>query len=151
MSQKPIFKGAASALITPMTAEGVDYPALKKLIQLWSNIMGYSIVPLRLATYFGYGFSLLGLLGAVIIIIRKLLVPTMAVGWPSMMVAICFFSGINLLFMGLIGEYIGRMFLTMGKQPQFVVRKVYSTDIADASVVTNPDETATIANEDQKG
>ena len=53
--------------------------------------------------------------------------------------------------MGLIGEYIGRMFLTMGKQPQFVVRKVYSTDIADASVVTNPDETATIANEDQKG
>ena len=132
-------------------AVGTSNYTLKKLIQLWSNIMGYSIVPLRLATYFGYGFSLLGLLGADIIIIRKLLVPTMAVGWPSMMVAICFFSGINLLFMGLIGEYIGRMFLTMGKQPQFVVRKVYSTDIADASVVTNPDETVTIANEDQKG
>ena len=99
---------------------------LKKLIGLWSNIMGYSIVPLRLATYCGYSFSLLGILGAVFIVARKLLVPSMAIGWPSMMVAICFFSGINLLFMGLIGEYLGRMFLGMSRYPQFVVRKIYT-------------------------
>ena len=99
---------------------------LKKLIGLWSNIMGYSIVPLRLATYCGYSFSLLGILGAAFIVARKLLVPSMAIGWPSMMVAICFFSGINLLFMGLIGEYLGRMFLGMSLYPQFVVRKIYT-------------------------
>ncbi len=99
---------------------------LKKLIGLWSNIMGYSIVPLRLATYCGYSFSLLGILGAAFIVARKLLVPSMAIGWPSMMVAICFFSGINLLFMGLIGEYLGRMFLGMSRYPQFVVRKIYT-------------------------
>lgn len=100
----------------------------KKLVGLWSNIMGYSIVPLRLATYCGYLFSLLGILGAVFIVVRKLLVPSMAIGWPSMMVAICFFSGINLLFLGLIGEYLGRMFLGMSRYPQFVVRKVYSQE-----------------------
>lgn len=100
----------------------------KKLVSLWSNIMGYSIVPLRLATYVGYFFSLVGILGAIIIIIRKLMMPAMAIGWPSMMVAICFFSGVNLLFLGLIGEYLGRMFLGMSKYPQFVVRKVYTSD-----------------------
>lgn len=109
-------------------AVGTSNYTFRKLIQLWSNIMGYSIVPLRLATYIGYIFSLLGILGAVFIVIRKLLVPTMAMGWPSMMVAICFFSGINLLFLGLIGEYIGRMFLSMGREPQYVIRQIYSQD-----------------------
>lgn len=107
-------------------AVGSSNYTLKKLIQLWSNIMGYSIVPLRLATYCGYTFSLVGLLGALFIVIRKLLVPSMAMGWPSTMVAICFFSGINLLFLGLIGEYIGRMFLSIGHQPQFVIRQFYT-------------------------
>lgn len=96
----------------------------KKLVHLWSNIIGFSVVPLRLATYFGYLFSILGILGAVAIVVRKLLVPTLALGWPSMMVAICFFSGLNLMFMGLIGEYIGRMFLGMNRNPQYVVRKI---------------------------
>lgn len=96
----------------------------KKLIQLWSNIMGFSVVPLRLATYCGYLFSAIGILGALVILIQKLIRPQMAIGWPSMMVAICFFSGINLLFLGLIGEYVGRMFLGMNRNPQYVVREV---------------------------
>lgn len=107
---------------------GTSNYTFKKLVSLWSNIMGYSIVPLRLATYVGYFFSLVGLLGAAFIFIRKLLIPSMAIGWPSMMVAICFFAGINLLFLGLIGEYLGRMFLGMSRYPQFVVRKIYSSE-----------------------
>ena len=105
---------------------GTSNYTFKKLVGLWSNIMGYSIVPLRLATYCGYTFSLLGILGAVFTVVRKLLVPSMAIGWPSMMAAICFFSGVNLLFLGLIGEYLGRMFLGMSRYPQFVVRKIYT-------------------------
>lgn len=105
---------------------GTSNYTFKKLVGLWSNIMGYSIVPLRLATYCGYTFSLLGILGAVFTVVRKLLVPSMAIGWPSMMAAVCFFSGINLLFLGLIGEYLGRMFLGMSRYPQFVVRKIYT-------------------------
>ena len=102
-----------------------------KLVKLWSNIMGFSVVPLRMATYVGYIFSVMGIIGALVIIIRKLLMPAMAMGWPSMMVAICFFSGINLLFMGLIGEYIGRMFLGMNKAPQYVVRKICGADTVE--------------------
>lgn len=118
---------------------------LKKLLQLWSNIMGYSVIPLRMATYCGYFFSVLSILGAVIVVIRKLLDPSMAIGWPSMMCAICFFSGVIMLFMGLIGEYLGRMFLGMNRQPQFVVKKVYGhsdkTDaIKDTVMPENPED-----------
>lgn len=120
---------------------------LKKLIQLYSNIMGYSVVPLRLSTYCGYFFSILSILGALIIVIRKLVNPMMALGWPSMMCAICFFSGLIMLFMGTIGEYLGRMFLGMNKQPQFVVREVISqnnTATAIQDTANTPDTAASV-------
>lgn len=98
----------------------------KKLLNLWSNIMGYSVVPLRLAKYVGVLLSVGGLLGALIVLIKKLLVPTTALGWSSVMVAIFFFSGVIMLFLGILGEYIGRMFLGMNNQPQYVVRAIHT-------------------------
>ncbi len=103
---------------------GTSGYTFSKLVKLWSNIMGFSVVPLRMASWVGGFFALLGIIGAIVIIIRKLLVPTMALGWPSMMVAICFFSGINLMVLGLVGEYVGRMFLGLNRDPQYVVREV---------------------------
>lgn len=103
---------------------GTSNYTLKKLIQLWSNIIGFSVVPLRLAMYFGYFFAGIGFLGAIAVVIRKIVRPVTYIGWPSMMVCICFFSGIILVFMGLIGEYIGRLFLGMNNNPQFVVRQI---------------------------
>lgn len=108
---------------------GTSNYTFSKLVKLWSNIMGFSVVPLRLATKMGYLFSIAGLLGVIAIFINKITKPSTPLGWPSMMVVICFFSGIILLFMGLIGEYIGRMFLEMHRTPQFVVRRVYCNDI----------------------
>ncbi len=95
-----------------------------KLVKLWANIIGFSIVPLRLATILGYVFSLAGLIGIIGVIVRKIVRPVTALGWPSVMVSIFFFSGLILLFMGLIGEYIGRIFLGMCNNPQFVVRQI---------------------------
>ena len=95
-----------------------------KLIRLWSNIMGFSVVPLRMATWLGGFFAVAGIIGAIVVLIRKLMIPTMAMGWPSMMVAICFFSGVNLMVLGLVGEYVGRMFLGLSREPQYVVREV---------------------------
>ena len=103
---------------------GTSGYTFSKLVKLWSNIMGFSVGPLRMATWAGGFFALLGIIGAVAVFIRKLLVPTMALGWPSMMVAICFFSGINLMVLGLVGEYVGRMFLGLNRDPQYVVREV---------------------------
>ncbi len=99
---------------------------LSKLISLWSNIMGYSIVPLRIATRAGVFFAILGILGAAAIVLKKIFAPTSAVGWYSVMVSICFFSGLIMLFLGLIGEYLGRMFQNQTNDPQFVVRDVYT-------------------------
>ena len=64
-------------------------------------------------------------MGALAIVLKKIIAPTSAVGWYSMMVAICFFSGLIMLFLGLVGEYLGRMYLGMTNNPQYVVREIY--------------------------
>ena len=97
----------------------------KSLVSLWSNIIGFSIVPLRFARNLGIVLFLLSIIGAIIVFIRKLVVPTMAIGWASVMVSIFFFSGMIMMFLGLIGEYLGRMFLGMGNYPQYVVKEMY--------------------------
>ena len=104
--------------------EGESNNTFKRLLKLWSNIIGFSITPLRLTEYCGFGLSLLSIIAAVVVLIRKILNPAMALGWPSLMIVICFFSGIQLMFLGLIGEYIGRMFLGLNRQPQYVIREV---------------------------
>lgn len=104
---------------------GTSNYTFKKLIKLWSNILGFSIVPLQMATYTGFVFSLIGILAAIGVIILKFVRPATYIGWPSMMATMCFFSGLNLMFMGIIGEYVGRIFLGMSKNPQYVVRKVH--------------------------
>ena len=102
---------------------------MKKLIGLWSNVMGFSIVPLRLARNAGFFFSVISILGAIGIVLKKLFAPTAAIGWYSMIVSICFFSGLIILFLGLIGEYLGRMYLGMTNNPQYVVRNVYKNKL----------------------
>ena len=94
------------------------------LFRLWSSIIGFSIVPLRVSSYCGYLFSAIGIIAAIVIVIRKLINPTLSMGWPSLMSALSFFFGLNFLFIGLIGEYAGRMFLGMNKEPQFIIREV---------------------------
>ncbi len=113
---------------------GTSGYTLKKLIGLWSNVMGYSIVPLRIARNTGMFLSVLSILGALGIILKKLIAPTSAVGWHSIMVAICFFSGLIMLFLGLIGEYLGRMYLAQSNNPQYVIRHIYTgkKDIQDS-------------------
>ena len=104
--------------------EGESNYTFKRLLKLWSIIIGFSITPRRLTEYCGFGLSLLSIISAVVVLIRKILNPAMALGWPSLMIVICFFSGIQLMFLGLIGEYIGRMFLGLNRQPQYVIREV---------------------------
>lgn len=106
-------------------AYGKSNYTLKKLLALWSNIMGFSTVPLRIAQRTGIFFSAFGLIGAIIVFINKLIHPAVAVGWSSMMVALFFFSGIIIFFLGLIGEYIGRMMQNINNTPQYVVKEIY--------------------------
>lgn len=106
-------------------AYGESGYTLKKLLQLWSNIAGFSVVPLRMAQRFGIFTTLCGIAGLIWLLIRKLVSKTKILGWTSTMMTIIIFSGIILLTLGIVGEYVGRMFLTMGNYPQYVVREVY--------------------------
>ncbi len=107
---------------------GTSNYTFKKLVHLWSNIVGFSVVPLRIARHLGFVLSAGGIIAALWVLIEKILHPNMQLGYASTMVAIFFFSGVILLFLGLIGEYIGRMFLTMGNAPQYVIKSVYTGD-----------------------
>ena len=97
---------------------------LKSLIRLWANVLGFSMLPLRLASVLGLVIGVVGILSAVGIIIARILDPTMTLGWPSTMAALLTCSGLVLLFMGVIGEYIGRLFMTANNSPQYVLKKV---------------------------
>ena len=107
-------------------AYGESGYTLKKLLGLWSNIAGFSIVPLQLSKRLGVFIASAGFLGLLVLLIRKLVNSTKILGWTSTMMTIIFFSGIILLTLGVVGEYVGRMFLTMGNYPQYVVREVRS-------------------------
>lgn len=98
---------------------------LKKLLNLWLNgFTAFSIKPLRIATGTGMILALLGFLTAVITLIRKIAVPGILAGWSSTLAAILLVGGLNLIFMGLIGEYIGRIYMCINETPQYVVKEI---------------------------
>lgn len=120
-------------------AVGESNYTLRKLLKLWSSCTNFSILPLRIATILGFALSGIGVVGTLVVIVRKLMYPNILVGWTSIMVAILFFSGLNLLFIGLVGEYIGRIFISINNAPQYVIRGTYNIDkeIKEKEIVEN--------------
>jgi len=103
----------------------------KKLLQLWFNgFTSFSVKPLRISSIFGLFLSITGFIYLLIIIIRKIINPGIPAGWTSIIAVVIFFGGVQLLSIGLLGEYIGRMFLSINKKPQYVIKEKYSIDKA---------------------
>lgn len=107
--------------------EGRSNYTLKKLVALWMNMfLNFSILPLRLAALVGtVTAAISALLLAFIVIDRIWINPDVTLGIPTVLVTIVFFSGVQLFIMGVVGEYLGRMFLDLSRTPQFVVRYVH--------------------------
>ena len=104
--------------------EGRSGYSLKKLVSLWFNgVTSFSIKPLRFATYFGFFVAAFGFVFALVTIIRKLVNPAMQAGWASTISLILLMGGVIVLLIGLVGEYIGRIYLSINRYPQFVVRR----------------------------
>lgn len=76
----------------------------------------------------GMFISVASVISALIIFIRKLVHPSIDPGWSSLMVAIFFSLGVQLFFIGMIGEYIGRTYMSLNKEPQYVIRAKYNFD-----------------------
>ncbi|MEG0751766.1 MAG: glycosyltransferase [Oscillospiraceae bacterium] len=97
---------------------------LKKLFALWFNgFTTFSVVPLRAATFVGAMSAVVGFIYALYLIIRKLVVPTVVLGYASTMAAILFIGGVQMLLIGILGEYVGRTYVSINNNPQYVIRR----------------------------
>lgn len=98
---------------------------LRRLVRLWMSAwINFSVLPLRLATVLGLILAGVGLIGLVAVGWLRVTHQGPAFGWGSLMAALLIFSGTQLLILGVIGEYLGRMFISINRRPQSVVREV---------------------------
>ncbi|MCM1498452.1 MAG: glycosyltransferase [Clostridium sp.] len=103
--------------------------SFKKMLELWLNgFTSFSVKPLRLMSIIGILVAMIGFLYGVITIIRKFTDPAMIVGYSSIMSVNLFMFGVLSFFMGLIGEYVGRIYISLNKAPQFVIKDYKESD-----------------------
>lgn len=99
--------------------------SLKKLMMLWVNgFTTFSVKPLRFATIAGGIFALIGFLTIIGLVVQKVMNPHMSVGWTSIVATNILIGGIIMMMLGVIGEYIGRIYLSINKSPQYVIRTI---------------------------
>lgn len=104
--------------------EGRSNYTLKRLVRLWMNLAtNFSILPLRLAVIAGAAMGGLGLLAALYVVIEGLSGHTPS-GWASLMTVTLLIAGVQFLILGVLGEYVGRAFMSANGKPQGVVREV---------------------------
>ncbi len=102
---------------------------LKQLIHLWADgLFGFSIAPLRFAMKTGGMIMILSFLAACVVAIRTILYGTKSVGWSSLIITMIFLSGVILFGIGMLGEYLGRLYLSSTKLPGAVIREVYNIE-----------------------
>lgn len=103
--------------------QGSSGYTVRKLLSLWVNgFTAFSAKPLRLASVVGLVFALIGLLAALYVVIRSLISPSSVMGWASMTSLILVMGGSILFVLGLIGEYIGRIYMSINNLPQYIIR-----------------------------
>ena len=104
--------------------EGTSGYTLKKLLSLWFNgFTAFSVKPLRIATAIGCGCAGVGFLYGLYTIVERLLNPAVPMGFSALMSATVFFGGMIMILLGMIGEYIGRIYISLNNSPQYVIRE----------------------------
>ncbi|MBF0569738.1 MAG: glycosyltransferase family 2 protein [Candidatus Omnitrophica bacterium] len=98
--------------------------SLRKLVRLGLNsITAFSMRPLQLASWFGFFLSFVAFLAIVVMVVMKIFFGYGMIGWPSIMVTIVFIGGIQMIFLGLLGEYIGRIYSEVKQRPLYIVER----------------------------
>ena len=107
----------------PRAAGGSNY-TLRRLLRLWASMfVNFSVMPLRVSTITGFVLSGMGALAGVMVI-AEALTSSPPAGWASLMAAVLLLSGVQLVILGIVGEYLGRLYLTANRKPQSVVKTV---------------------------
>lgn len=110
-------------------AYGEGNYSFKKSISLWLRMVtGTSIIPLRMVSLMGALLALLGFMGAVFVVVSNYLYPAESKGWASIIVTILLVSGFQTLFIGVLGEYLGRIHLRLNNKPQYLFRRITTRD-----------------------
>lgn len=111
--------------------EGTSGYTLGKLLGLWFNgFTAFSVKPLRIATVTGAGCAFLGFAYGIYTIIKKIFInpPGLVTGFSALMSVLVFMGGMLMLMLGLVGEYMGRMYISMNRSPQYVVREIVNCE-----------------------
>lgn len=101
---------------------------LSKLARLWLSYFNYTVVPLRLISKAGVVTAIAGFVMGIVTAIRKLVDPTIVAGWASIICILLFFFGLVLLTLGVIGEYLGNIVLSLNGTPQYIIREKVNLD-----------------------
>lgn len=105
--------------------EGESGYTLSKLLGLWLNgFTAFSVKPLRISAGIGLLFAFLGFIGVVYTVAYKIWASEIVAGYSSLMSVILIIGGLILLSLGLIGEYVGRIYMCINSTPQFVVKEL---------------------------
>lgn len=109
--------------------QGKSGYTLNKLVNLTLNgFTAFSVKPLRIASYLGIFSAFIGFIYAVVIIIRKIVNPSIQLGYSSLMSAILFIGGLIMFLLGMIGEYVGRIYISINNQPQYVIKEIVDNE-----------------------
>lgn len=101
----------------------------KKMIELWLNgFTSFSVKPLRIMSIIGILVAIFGFIFGLYVIISKLFIPHINAGYSSIMAIMLFMFGVLFFFMGIIGEYVGRIYISLNKAPQFVIKQYKESD-----------------------
>lgn len=104
--------------------EGTSGYTLAGLIGLWINgFTAFSVKPLRAATLIGIICALVGFAAGLFVVYQKFIHPTAPIGYTSLLATLLFVGGMIMLLLGLIGEYVGRIYISINQSPQYVVRE----------------------------
>ena len=120
--------------------QGSSGYTLKKLLGLWFNgFTAFSVKPLRIATAIGSFCAIAGFLYGIYTVIKWFINPDVPMGFSSTMSAIVFFGGMIMLMLGLIGEYVGRIYISLNNSPQYVIRETINLEKEkDGTTEKNP-------------
>lgn len=111
---------------------GKSQYTFKKLFGLWINgFTNFSVKPLRIAIFFSALFIFIAAIATIVLIVNKIMNPSVPMGWTSMIILLLIIGAVITFILGLIGEYVGRIYISINNNPQYVIRKVVKNEEKD--------------------
>lgn len=118
--------------------EGTSGYSFWRLLGLWLNgFTAFSVKPLRVSTFLGFFFAFLGFVFSIFVIVRRLLGVTTLEGWSTIIALILIIGGSILMILGLIGEYVGRIYICINDSPQYVIKEIKGISLLKENIDSN--------------